>query len=1020
MKRLLSILLVLALSLSLCGTALASSGEPAAEAATEAAAESTTTTFPDVYPEDGYVYYSDEELDTLIRAIINSMTYEEKLNAVSGDQAATTPLGYGTGAWLGIPRLGVPIMRSYDGPMGVTSPSGLVTTKPVSEIGMAATFDTEAAYRNGVLYGRENKASAGSMQLGIQLDNARDLFFGRTRDTYGEDWYLAGAIGAAQAEGIQSENVIAVLKHFSGYVDNSNPGTPSYTYVDEQTLHENIISAFEMAVKDGGALSIMSSYNKIDGPWYLDEDVVETQAASNTYLQYTVARDMWGWNGMFITDWGGNQQYSLNKGTDMETPSAANNSQASIEMSMEEGETTMEDVEIALYHILWSVGKIGYLGLVELNEDGQTVKEEPGRTDPIELPSPLTGEERDQMLEEDYLIALEGVEGGSVLLKNDNDLLPLSSESGSIALIGESMAHTFMGHYAESSYGSLTGTQTPYEAMYEILGDQVEVYAAIDKFGVPVPAENLFIDAEATENGVLRTDNLTQEVYTDEALSYLTNSENYYNAEDGNAFPKGSDYTIETYLRPDESGVYTLLIGGIGGTTEATITIEEAEVNMAASTSVNFPTSMAVYTSTGVNFASGEMYTPAETAEAAEEAVVEDASAEMAEEAVVEDASAEMAEEATVEEASGEMAEETSLEDDPTNGGMYGTFGGMVSFGGGGVGGYSSFDLEAGKTYKITIHATANSDLKDMQLCLNWKTPGYDDNIYAEALEAAADHDVVVVSVYHRETNDNLALDDSTQNQMLLEVIEAAHTAGKKIVVVGYLALPVDVTEWIDKVDAFLCMWLPGQASGQATAELLTGIVNPSGKLPVAWPKSADDAQTDGLPVTGTRIDIEEGIYMGYRWYDQAGIEPMWDFGYGMSYTTFEYSDLVITEAVDGVDEYGYDVTFTVTNTGDVAGSEAAQVYLGEIEVPEGIQIAKYQLAGFVKVHDLQPGESETVTVHVDQRSLSYWDVNLGADELYERADGTSDKWTVATGSRMIYVGASSDDMRLAQRVTIE
>lgn len=966
MKRFLSILLALTLCLSLCGTAFAASGE------------SEAVSFPDVYPEDAYVFYSDEELDTLIHAIINTMTYDEKLAAVSGDQAAATARGYGTGAWLGVPRLGVPILRSYDGPMGVTSPSGLVTTKPASEICIAATFDVDAAYENGVLYGRDNKASAGNMQLGIQLDNARDLFFGRTRDTYGEDWYLTGAIGAAQAAGIQSENVIAVLKHFSGYVDNSNPGTPSYTHVDEQTLHENLLSGFEMAVQDGGALSIMSSYNKIDGDWYLNQNVTETQASSNTYLNYTVLRDMWRWNGFVITDWGGNQQYSTNKGTDLEAPNASYNTAASIEMSLEEGETTMEQVEDAVYHILWALGKIGYLGLVQLADDGLTVKEEVGRTEPIELPDPPMGKAREEILEADYEIALEGVEGGSVLLKNENDALPLGTDSGSIALIGESMANTFMGHYGESSYGSLTGTKTPYEALRDILGDQVEVYSAIDEFGVAVPAENLFLDAEGEENGVLRTDAVTGESFTDETLSYLTNSKTYYNAEDGNAFPEGSEYTIETYLRPDESGVYTLLVGGIGGTTEATITLDGEEVDIASNTSTNFPTSMAVYTSTGVNFTSGELYVPeAET------------------------------EEETVE----------AETDDPTNGGEFGTFGGMFSFFGG-ASGYNQFELEAGKTYKITIHATADSELKDMQLCLNWKTPGYDDAIYAEALEAAATHDTVVVSVYHRETNDTLALDDSAQNQMLLDVVAAAKAAGTRVVVVGYLALPVDVSAWIDDVDAFLCMWLPGQASGQATAELLTGIVNPSGKLPVAWPMTADDAQTDGLPTTGSEIEIEEGIFMGYRWYDQSGIEPRWDFGYGLSYTSFEYSDLTVTASAEDGEEYGFDVTFTVTNTGTFIGSESTQVYLGEIEVPDGVQIAKVQLAGFVKVHDLLPGRSETVTVHIDQRSLSYWDSAL--DTLYQRDDGTQDKWTVATGERTVYVGASSDNLILSQSITIE
>ena len=113
----------------------------------------------------------------------------------------------------------------------------------------------------------------------------------------------------------------------------------------------------------------------------------------------------------------------------------------------------------------------------------------------------------------------------------------------------------------------------------------------------------------------------------------------------------------------------------------------------------------------------------------------------------------------------------------------------------------------------------------------------------------------------------------------------------------------------------------------------------------------------------------------------------------------------------------GFDVTFTVTNTGDVAGSEVAQVYLGEAQLPEGLQSAKVQLAAFEKVRDLEPGESREVTLHVNERSLSYW--NSDQEELTEREDGTKDKWTVATGARTIYVGAASDNLPLSAEVEV-
>ncbi len=973
--------------------------------------EGDYTTFPDVYPDEALVTYSEEELQELIQAILNTMTYEEKLNFVSGVDASETPYGYGTGAWMGLGRLGIPIMRSYDGPMGVISKSGEETTKPSSELSLASSWDTELAYDYGVLNGSENKASSGSMQLGIQLDNARDLFFGRTRDAMGEDWYLTGTLGAAEAQGIQSENVIAVLKHMTGYVDNSNPGTPSYTYVDEQTLHENMLSAFEMAVKDGGALSIMSSYNKVDGSWYLNENVTETQAASNTYLQYTVARDMWNWDGFFITDWGGNQQYSTNKGTDMEAPSASHNTAEAIDESIQAGETTMEQLDAACSHILYSVGSIGYLGLVEyadyVDEEGNRyVKQEEGRTEPIELGETLTGEERTALLEENNEIALQSAEDGAVLLKNEENTLPLSEESGSIAMIGQAAAYAFLGHYSESSQGTLEFTSSPYEELSaQLEGNQVDVFVGLDDIGTAVPAENLYVDAEGTQNGVTRTDTVTGESVVDQQINYLTNSKNYKNAEDGTAFTNGESYTIDTYLKADEDGVYTLLVGGIGGTTSATIEIDGEEVEIASNTDTDFPTSADVYTSTGYNVTSGELYTGEEEEETETEKLTE----------AVTEVSADVTEAASDEEAAEGETE------DPTAGGAFGDFGGMAMppmFGQ--ASGYTQFELKAGQTYHITIEATENSELKDMQLCLNWIKPGDAEANYEAAVQAAKDYDTVVMTVYHTETNDELALDDEEQEKLLLDVIAAAKEAGNKVVVVGYLGVPVDVTAWIDDVNAFIQMWLPGQAVGEATANLLTGAVNPSGKLPVTWPKSAEDAQTDGLPETGSEITIDEGIYMGYRWYDENDIEPQYDFGYGLSYTTFEYSDLVVEEAAGEGEAYGYDVTFTVTNTGDVAGSEIAQVYLGEVEVPENIMIAKYQLAGFTKVKDLEPGESRTVTVHIDQRSLSYWDVNIDDENMYQREDGTQDKWTVAAGERTIYVGAASDNLILSETVTVE
>ncbi|MCD8022785.1 MAG: glycoside hydrolase family 3 C-terminal domain-containing protein, partial [Lachnospiraceae bacterium] len=304
-----------------------------------------------------------------------------------------------------------------------------------------------------------------------------------------------------------------------------------------------------------------------------------------------------------------------------------------------------------------------------------------------------------------------------------------------------------------------------------------------------------------------------------------------------------------------------------------------------------------------------------------------------------------------------------------------------------------------------------------------------------EAVEAAQNNSKVLVFAYHEnESNSADTIDGLTlrlsdeQEEMINQIAEAAHEAGNEVIVVLNSDAPVVMAEWIDNVDGILLMYYPGQRGGIATANLLTGAVNPSGKLAFTIPKSDSDTlvtYSDEAFATYQVADEEtgvktttyyEGINTDYKWFDEMGIEPQYDFGYGLSYTTFEYSDLVITEAAEDGESVGYDVTFTLTNTGDVAGSEIAQVYLGAAEVPEDIQTSVYKLAAYQKVKDIEPGESREVTIHVPQRSLSYWNSNLTSDEIVNE-DGS--KWTVASGARTIYVGAASDNLLLQEEVEV-
>ena len=157
---------------------------------------------------------------------------------------------------------------------------------------------------------------------------------------------------------------------------------------------------------------------------------------------------------------------------------------------------------------------------------------------------------------------------------------------------------------------------------------------------------------------------------------------------------------------------------------------------------------------------------------------------------------------------------------------------------------------------------------------------------------------------------------------------------------------------------------------------------------------------------------MSEGIFTGYRWYDKYGVKPLFPFGHGLSYTTFAYSDLKIRPAGDT-----FEVSLTVTNTGDRAGDEIVQLYLGKTDVPEHVQIAEKQLASFTRLKDLQPGESRQAHMTIDPRMLCYWDPAM---LLQTREDGTKDKWVRAAGRRAVYVGASAADIRLEAEIEVE
>jgi len=247
------------------------------------------------------------------------------------------------------------------------------------------------------------------------------------------------------------------------------------------------------------------------------------------------------------------------------------------------------------------------------------------------------------------------------------------------------------------------------------------------------------------------------------------------------------------------------------------------------------------------------------------------------------------------------------------------------------------------------------------------------------------------------------------------ELITEVAAANPRTIVVLNNGSPVAMP-WKDRVGAILEMWYPGQEGGWAAADLLLGRASPGGKLPVTFPVKLDDAPAraaghpermapplppgvpGGVDANAPPVTFSEGIAVGYRWYDQQEIEPLFPFGHGLSYTTFDYSDVVVKRVADGIE-----VVFTVRNAGARRGAEVPQVYLGPARgLP--VPMAPKALASFRRI-DLDSGESRRVAMHVDARQLSYW-------------SAARHGWVVADGGRPVYVGASSRDIRLRALLT--
>jgi len=297
-----------------------------------------------------------------------------------------------------------------------------------------------------------------------------------------------------------------------------------------------------------------------------------------------------------------------------------------------------------------------------------------------------------------------------------------------------------------------------------------------------------------------------------------------------------------------------------------------------------------------------------------------------------------------------------------------------------------------------------------------------------EPISQEADIAIITIGRNSGEGKDRVKENDfdlsDDEQQLVEEVCQKFHAAGKKVVVVLNIGGVIETVSWKDKPDAILLAWQGGQEGGNSVADILSGKVTPSGKLTMTFPLALEDhASSANFPKDGAAMDAssmmsaqkekplseqvknvdytnyDEGIYVGYRHFDKAMLAVSYPFGYGLSYTSFEYENLN-TEVVDGM----INISFSVKNTGEVAGKEIVEVYtsLPETTIDRPVQ----ELKAFAKTPLLNPGESAELTMSIPVSDLSYWNEQTSS-------------WTLEPGTYIISIGASSRDKRLDKEISL-
>ncbi|WP_456406353.1 glycoside hydrolase family 3 C-terminal domain-containing protein [Caldithrix abyssi] len=813
-------------------------------------------------------------IDRQIEELLSKMTLEEKASYIGGTK----------GFYLrAIPRLGLPEVKMSDGPLGIRG-SGKSTAFPAT-IALSATWNRALAYKVGQAIGLEARAK----QIGILLAPAVNIYrapmCGRNFEYFGEDPFLTAEMAVQYIKGVQSNKVAATVKHFAANNQEYDRHWVG-SNVDERTLREIYFPAFKAAVQKGGALAVMAAYNPLNG----------IHCSENAWLLNEVLKKEWGFEGLVMSDWGAvHSEQAIEAGLDLEMPEARFMTAEKIIALIKNGQLDEKILDDKVRRILRVCLT---MDLFNANRSKPTID-----------------------WDEHHDLAVQVAREGMVLLKNDDDLLPLKPEKiRSLVVLGPT-AYPTPTSGGGSAFIKPYRTISFYEAIKNTAGSQTQVdfinterYLSMDRL---VEQGRFFVDSDLSEPGLkaiffnnmeLRYPPIYRRVDQKIAFDFGTLSP---------AFGvRSSGYSIRwrAYIKPEKTGKYVF----------ATESDDGVRV-----------------------YLDGTLIIDNWTDHAVQKDVKE-------------------------------------------------------------------VRLVAGKVYDLRLEYYNNKG----QGLIRFGYGLIDETPLAQKLARVKEYDAAIVCVGFNSELEGEGHDRPfSLPQKQVDLIQQVARRNSNTIVLLTAGGGVDFLPWIKKAKAVLHAFYPGQAGGEPAADILFGKVNPSGKLPFTIEKRLQDgaafnyyypaavdtpvysADFSGNP---QNVDYGEGIFLGYRHFDKYDLEPLFPFGFGLSYTRFDFDDLELSGKVmlpDG----RLTVRCKITNKGKMAGAEVVQLYLKkEVDV---VTVEK-ALKGFQKVK-LQPGESKIIEFEI-------------LPEHFQVFDHLKKQWEVKAGKYQVLIGASSRDIRLKGKFLVK